>query len=167
MVIDHSSFRKVLGSFVSGVTVVTTLDQQEQLNGMTASSFKLLSLSPPLVLFCVANSSRGLAEFRAQGRFAVHILRNDQHHIARKFADQWQDRTQICAWSVSESGLPIFDCYHGVLECRLYSEHKGGDHSILVGEVMAFVTPEANSEPLAYYRGEMFGLAPGLARPVA
>ena len=164
MMIDHSSFRKVLGSFVSGVTVVTTLDQQGQLYGMTASSFTSLSLNPPLVLFCVSNRSRGLEEFRAKGRFAVHILRNDQQHIARRFADPRADRSQICGWSVSENGLPILDCHHAVLECRLYSEHSGGDHAILIGEVMALAAPETNSAPLAYYRGEMFGLLPDLSR---
>ena len=126
-------FRDALGCFGTGVTVVTAQSDQGPL-GMTANSFASLSLDPPLVLWAPAKSSRRFASFSAARHFAIHVMGEDQHDLARHFARSG-DGFDAFKWHRSEAGVPILaDCL-ARFECHLQAIHDAGDHAILVGHV--------------------------------
>ena len=155
---ESADLRRVLGRFVTGVTVVTSLDKDGRLHGLTANSFTSVSLDPPLVLVCVSVGTRSYGALLQQGRFAIHILSRDQVEIARAFAARGGDRAGICGWQVSPRGYPILEKYLAVLECRLEREHHAGDHAILIGRVENLVSGADGDRPLVFYRGRLLGL---------
>ncbi len=155
---ESAALRRALGQFVTGVTVVTALDGEGRLHGLTANSFTPVSLSPPLVLVCVNVGARSYGALLEQGRFAIHILSREQGEIARKFATSGGDRAGICGWQVNARGYPILEKYLAVLECRLEREHHAGDHAILIGRVEHLVTGKDGDRPLVFYGGRLFGL---------
>ena len=148
-----AEFRSALGSFATGVTVVTTRGE-DHAYGMTASSFTSVSLDPPLVLVCVITSSAGAETIQRNGVFAVNILSEEQAEISRYFA--WRDRPkgQDAFREVSHSSLvtgsPILDRAAGYLDCRLAATHEAGDHLIFIGEVLALGF-EAEARPLLFH----------------
>ncbi len=151
-------FRRVLGSFGSGVTVVTT-GKNGSFRCMTASSFCSLSLDPPLVLFCIDRAARTLPVLIDAGRFNVNILGASQEKLSRLFAARDAPHgVEGLDHRLGENGLPVFDGVVAHLECRLYASYEGGDHLIIVGEVEA--ADHADGEPLAYYRGAYRSLNP-------
>ena len=150
MPIDGARFRQVLGHFASGVTVVTTTHQGHNA-GMTVSSFTSLSLDPPLILFCVDQRLSTHEALLAAGKFAVNILASDQEHLSRQFASREIDKFKGVAHQAGVLGVPLLDGAIAVIECQLHSTLPGGDHTILIGEVVA--TQIREGEPLLYYRG--------------
>ena len=155
---ESAALRRVLRRFVSGVTVVTALDSEGRLHGLTANSFTPVSLDPPLVLVCVDLGTRSYSALLQKGRFAIHILSREQREIARAFAASGGDRAGICAWQVNSRGYPILEKYLAVLECRLEREHHAGDHAILIGRVENLVSGADGDRPLVSYGGRLFGL---------
>lgn len=155
MPLDSATFRQALGSFPTGVTVVTTVDGAGELQGLTASAFSSVSLDPPLVLVCVGYGSRSYRSCVSARRFAIHILGEDQSDVARVFAAPGMPRHDAVAWSLNARGLPVLQRYLTLLECRLSAEYQGGDHAILVGEVEAISAPPPDARPLLYYRGRL------------
>lgn len=155
---DGSEFRRILGQFATGVTIVTMVDQNGRLAGFTASSFSSVSLDPPLVLVCVRYGARSYRHLRDRQAFTVHILDGDQTRIARKFAAPGEDRSGVCDWRVNERGFPILAAYHAALECRLFREYEGGDHAIIVGRVETIHAHADDRDPLVFYGGELFPL---------
>jgi flavin reductase (DIM6/NTAB) family NADH-FMN oxidoreductase RutF len=151
--------REAFRRFVTGVTVVTGLDQNGALVGMTANSFTSVSLQPPLVLICLGHRSRSYGSLIRSGKFAIHVLSEDQADIARAFAVEGGNRSEICRWHVTERGNPVLEHHLAVLECRLAQEHKSGDHAILVAAVEALSVRESERAPLVFYGGRLFGLA--------
>jgi flavin reductase (DIM6/NTAB) family NADH-FMN oxidoreductase RutF len=149
MPIDDARFRQVLGHFASGVTVVTT-EYEGQPYGMTVSSFTSLSLEPPLILFCVDTKLTTQAALLGAGKFVVNILEQSQEHLSRRFAKRDIDKFQGVAYHVGALGLPVLDGALAVIECRLHSTAPGGDHLILIGEVVDLQLREGL--PLLYYR---------------
>jgi flavin reductase (DIM6/NTAB) family NADH-FMN oxidoreductase RutF len=150
MPIDSARFRQVLGHFASGVTVITT-SYQGQNAGMTVSSFSSLSLDPPLILFCVDVRLATHEALLGAKQFVVNILSNEQEHLSRQFASREQDKFIGVAHHPGVLGVPILDGALAAIECRLHSTAAGGDHTILIGEVIAAQIREG--EPLLYYRG--------------
>ncbi len=126
-------FRDALGCYGTGVTVVTTQTDQGPL-GMTANSFSSLSLDPPLVLWAPAKASSRFAPFSTAPHFAIHIMGEDQHDLARHFA-QTGGGFDAFDWSVSESSVPILAGCLARFECHLAALHDAGDHAIVVGHV--------------------------------
>lgn len=161
MLIDESGFRRILGQFATGVTVVTMVDAKGQLSGFTASSFSSVSLDPPLVLVCVSYEARSYEHLRDQQAFTVHILDGDQRRVARQFATPGLDRSAVCDWHVSERGFAILSKFHAALECRLYREYDGGDHAIILGRVERLYTDDSGTDPLICYKGQLFPLGGG------
>ena len=158
MAIHAECFKRVLGSFASGVTVVTTRDAGGQPKGMTVSAFCSVSLDPPLVLVCIDLKAECLPDLRRTGRFAVNILDQGQREISRRFAVKDVDRFEGVPVREGATGLPLLEGALGVLECRVVGEHPAGDHTIFVGEVEATaVEPEA---PLLHFRGRYGAFAP-------
>lgn len=149
MSIDDARFKEAMSHFASGVTVVTT-EHEGMRYGMTVASFASLSLHPPLVLVCVEQSVKTHDAIRASGRFGVSILAQSQTDVSGKFASKSDDKFAGVAVRIGEQGLPLIEGANCTLECRVYAEFAGGDHTIFVGEVLDATT--SAGAPLVYYR---------------
>ncbi|HUF11685.1 MAG TPA: flavin reductase family protein [Longimicrobiales bacterium] len=150
MKLDGPEFRRVLGHFVTGVTVVTTRDRSDAPAGLTANAFASVSLDPPLVLVCIEKSSSTHALIAAAGVFAVNVLADGQERISRRFADETEGRFEGVAWRAEITGAPVLDDVLAWVDCRVHSACDGGDHTIYVGEVVAGDAREG--VPLLFYR---------------
>jgi len=152
---NSGDFRKTLGAFATGVTVVTT-SGEEHAYGMTANAFSSLSLDPPLVLVCIRSGAEGMDRITRNQVFAVNILAAHQEPISRYFASKTRPRGRDAFRDVSHrvgvTGSPIIDDVVAALDCRLYSVQEAGDHHILVGEVLALEVSDG-VEPLVFHGG--------------
>jgi len=147
----QADLRQILGKFLTGVTVVTTLDQHQVPVGFTANSFTSVSLDPPLVLVCLAQSAGLAPVFRKAASFAINILASDQESTSNGFARRDEDRFANTSWSVKTSGSPVLDDCAAWLDCEMYEKILAGDHIIMIGRIVdAEKTPR---HPLAYYQG--------------
>ena len=148
---DPDAFRAVLARFASGVTVLTLCDEAGRDHGMTVSAFCSLSLSPPLVLVCIDHDA-SMHRLLVEGRhLAVNILAAGQEALSRRFSGADPNRFDGIGYSRGLTGAPLLDEVLAMLECRIVALHEGGDHTIVVAEV---VTATARPErPLLYYRG--------------
>jgi len=152
MTVDSQTFRKTLGAFASGVTVVTTHDPFERVPvGVTVSSFCSVSEDPPLVLFCLSKHSKSLLAINANGHFAVNILASDQRDLSDRFASKAQDKWDGVAHRPGLGKIPLIAGVLAHLECSLFKEVESGDHSIFVGKVET-ATSHPEKQPLLYYR---------------
>jgi flavin reductase len=156
-------FRSAVGSFATGVTVVTTRGE-EHAYGMTANAFSSVSLDPPLVLVCVISQSEGSEHIRRNGCFAVNVLKADQEPLSRYFASRERPRGRDAFGEVDHriaaSGSPILEGAIGYLDCRLHTSHDAGDHEIFIGEVLELgFDPEG--EPLVFHGGRYKLVATG------
>jgi flavin reductase (DIM6/NTAB) family NADH-FMN oxidoreductase RutF len=156
-VIGPDDFRRALGHFASGVTVVTTMDDEARPTGLTASAVSSVSLDPPLVLVCVSQHAHCYPCFGEGRRFAVNILASDQEPVARRFASSsltGAQKFEGVGYEQSALGLPILKDALAEFECTVVHCYPGGDHTIFVGRVEAVDTRgELGREPLLYYRG--------------
>jgi 3-hydroxy-9,10-secoandrosta-1,3,5(10)-triene-9,17-dione monooxygenase reductase component len=151
--------RQAMRRYITGVTVVTTLTDEDGIAGMTASSFTSVSLDPALVLVCLNRAARSFDAVVRAGQMAIHVLADDQHAVARGFAAQRGERGMVCRWHKNERGYAILERYFALLECRVTDVHDAGDHAIVVSQVEAIDGPAARGRPLVYHDGNMFGLA--------
>lgn len=156
LTIDQEEFRRVLGHFASGVTVVTTQFQGSNY-GITVSSFASLSLDPRLVLICIDHQVASLQAIRSAGFFAVNVLDQDGEHLSRRFASHETDKFSGVAYRIGLTGAPLLDDALAILECAVSGEVEGGDHTIFMGEVRATAT--RTGKPLLYYRSGYHQLA--------
>lgn len=154
---DPDLFRQALGTFTTGVTIVTTLDAAGRDVGVTANSFNSVSLAPPMVLWSLARSSTNIAAFLAARYFAVHVLASDQQALATRFS-QKADRFAGIHPRRGFDGIALLDGCAARFECRTAFQYEGGDHVIFVGEVLSF--EHCEREPLVFKRGR-FALAVG------
>ena len=149
--IDPRDLRNAFGAFMSGVTVVTTLDPEGNPLGFTANSFTSVSLDPPLVLVCLANTSRNYDAFAGSGGFAVNVLSEEQKSVSNTFARQVEDRFSVVEWQRGPHGSPVFEGVSAWFDCSMFRTVEAGDHLILMGKVEAC---ENNAHPgLGYARG--------------
>jgi flavin reductase (DIM6/NTAB) family NADH-FMN oxidoreductase RutF len=130
--------RNALGSFGTGVTIVTTRDREAKLHGMTANSFTSVSLTPPLVLWSASLYAQSLPAFQEYSHFVVNILAYDQIDLSNKFAKQSDDKFIDVEHIITESGPPVISGSAAHFECRNEFRHYGGDHIIFVGHVERF-----------------------------
>lgn len=142
--------KAALGSFATGVTVVTLL-LGDRPHGLTANSFTSVSLAPPLIAVCLARRSRVLSRIRPGTGFAVNVLASDQDELCRRFAGPAEDRFAGVAWSPGVVGAPLLTGSLAVLECCLERWFYGGDHVILLGAVRS--ASSSARAPLLVYRG--------------
>jgi flavin reductase (DIM6/NTAB) family NADH-FMN oxidoreductase RutF len=149
--ISPDDFRRVLGHFATGVTVITTRDADAHPVGLTASAFSSVSLEPPLVLVCVDHKSQTYPALRDGGRFAVNILREDNEAISRRFASTRLDKFDGVPFRPGTLDLPLIEGALAHIECRTVGAHVEGDHTIFVGRVESASAGEG--EPLLYFRG--------------
>jgi flavin reductase (DIM6/NTAB) family NADH-FMN oxidoreductase RutF len=150
--VSPDEFRRTLGSFASGVTVMTALGDDSRPVGVTVSAFSSLSLDPPLVLFCLDKRTAALAPFTEGHHFVVNILADDQRALSDTFAAPETDRFAGVAFETWESGCPVLPGAMANLECRREAVHEGGDHLIIVGRVERVAWHEGRC-PLVYAQG--------------
>jgi flavin reductase len=148
-------FRNAVGTFATGVTVVTTRGEEHGY-GMTANAFSSVSLDPPLVLVCVMSGSEGAEHIRQNRCFAVNVLSAEQEPISRFFSSKdrpkGRDAFRDVPHRYEATGAPILDGVAGYLDCALHVTLQAGDHDIVIGEVRALGVAEASS-PLLFYGG--------------
>ena len=152
--VDKASFRYALGHFASGVTVMT-VGGADRLHGMTVSAFASVSLEPPLILVCVEHSTLMHRLLPEQGAFAVNILGERGEASSRFFADNARLQAPEFRegnYRLGVTGSPIMLDANAYLEARVQGRHDAGDHSIVVGEVVALEVL-SETEPLIFYRG--------------
>ncbi len=155
-------FRRVIGHFASGVTVVSTWRDGRPC-GTTVSAVSSLSLDPPMLLVCMNERSATARAISASGRFAVNILREDQAATAERFARKGDDKFAGVPICREPGGLPLLVGALATLECRVVREVVGGTHSVFLAEVDR-ARARAGS-PLAYFRGRLGGLDDELWSP--
>lgn len=151
MPISEFDFRRALSCFASGVTVVTTVDADGGLHGLTVSAFCSVSLAPPMVLVCIEKATASHFAFLESGVFAVHTLCSSQQHLSEHFATPFSDKFVGLEYRVGLGGVPVLTDVLTALECRIINSYDGGDHSIFVAAVE---NSEINDgDPLLYFRG--------------
>ncbi len=148
---DTKSLRSAFGSFMTGVTVVTTVDATGEPRGFTANSFTSVSLDPPLLLVCIAKAAASAAVFAAAPGFAVNILGEDQKEVSGIFASKRPDKFAGVDWAASANGQPLIAGSLAWFDCARREVIDAGDHVILMGAIRGFASREAN--PLGYARG--------------
>jgi flavin reductase (DIM6/NTAB) family NADH-FMN oxidoreductase RutF/DNA-binding MarR family transcriptional regulator len=149
---DAKDFRRALSQFPTGVTVITTLDAEGNPVGVTASSFNSVSMDPTLVLWSIDKGAHSLSAFENAEHFAVNILNRDQVSTSNNFASRGEDKFANAAYSAGLGGAPILDDYAAQFECKTWAVYEGGDHLILVGEVLDYRYNDG-AEPLVFARG--------------
>lgn len=155
--VDVAQFRSALACFASGVTVVTARDAEGADHGMTVSAFSSLSLEPPLVLVCLDTTATLLPHLLAADAFGISILGAAQRELSGRFADQAADRFDGVAFSRAASGPALLDGAVAHLECRRVAAHPGGDHVIIIGEVLS--ARAFPGDPLVYVQRDYARLA--------
>lgn len=130
--------RNALGSFATGVTIITTRTKSGYMTGMTANSFTSVSLSPPLVLWSSSLYANSLPAFQESTHFVVNILAYDQIELSNRFAKQIEDKFADVDHVIPESGAPVLIGSAAHFECRNEFRHYGGDHIIFIGHVERF-----------------------------
>ena len=161
-------FRKVVGTFATGVTVITTQDAQGEPNGFTANAFASLSLDPPLVIVCIDRRSETYdAMHREDAAIAVNVLAEHQEGIARRFASKGgaQKFTDLPCYD-GETGVPVFDDLLAYIECEVTECLDGGDHKIIVGRVLNLEAREG-VRPLVFHEGRFGTFKPHKAQTSA
>ncbi len=149
---DLRRYRRVLGAFPTGVTVVTTLAPEGAPVGITVNSFASLSLEPPLVLWALNVRSPKLAVFDRAERFAVNVLAEDQVELSRRFAAREPDPFAGVPTRPGLGGIPLLAGVIAHIQCRAHARYDGGDHAILVGRVEA-LDHGAKDRPLVFWGG--------------
>ncbi len=159
---DPTEFRAALGQFATGVTVITTRTDNDQLIGITASSFNSVSLDPPLVLWSLATKSASMPVFRANSHYVVNVLAASQLDLCRRFATLKRDRFAGVSHAASDSGMPVLDGAIAWFECHNRTRYDEGDHVIFVGEVERCGLREVFDDalPLVFHAGEFHTLGP-------
>ena len=157
--VNKDQFRRCMSEFATGVTVVTTLDEDNGVHGMSANSFTSVCLEPPLVLICVAHNTNTYRYIENQHHFGINILSGQQEDIGRYFARRPEDRHGDVEYDYSITPLSGVPALQGVLVffgCRVVGSHVHGDHTIYIGEVEEMREGEARS-PLLFFESKWFG----------
>lgn len=157
MPITGDTFRQIMGTFASGVTVITA-EHNDEIQGLTANSFTSVSMDPPLVLFCAAEDSRTneLLEENPRVGFTVNILAENQEELSNRFANPgltMEERLDGKEYEHRNVGGPVFEKTLAWLECERESEHVEGDHIIYVGRVIDGAL-QRDARPILYYQGD-------------
>ncbi|WP_458239205.1 p-hydroxyphenylacetate 3-hydroxylase reductase component, partial [Pseudomonas sp. P5_A2_2] len=148
---DARAFRRALGNFATGVTVVTAADQNGRKVGVTANSFNSVSLDPPLILWSIDKRSSSHDVFEEATHFAVNVLAADQIDLSNNFARPKDDRFAEVEFETGKGGAPVFADCSARFHCEKYQQVDGGDHWIMIGKVVAF--DDFGRSPLLYHQG--------------
>jgi 3-hydroxy-9,10-secoandrosta-1,3,5(10)-triene-9,17-dione monooxygenase reductase component len=154
-----AAYRRVLGHFCTGVTVITGSDGGRPA-GFACQAFAALSLTPPLVLFCPSTSSRTWPAIAGSGTFCVNVLAAGQQEIARRFGVSGPDKFAGLSWSPARSGAPVLAGALTWVDCAVEAVHAAGDHYLVVGRVTE-LGPTQPGRPLLFYRGRYAAIDAG------
>jgi flavin reductase (DIM6/NTAB) family NADH-FMN oxidoreductase RutF len=162
MAATKAEFRKAMGCFATGVTVIT-VDYEGEVQGMTANAFASVSLDPQLVLVCVDHKARTHAHLHAKKRFGVNVLAESQRAVSDYYArpDRAYDRAEEetgARFDRTPQGTPVLHGALAYLECRLHTVQDAGDHTIFIAEVEDLVVREG--EPLLFFQGKYREIGP-------
>jgi flavin reductase (DIM6/NTAB) family NADH-FMN oxidoreductase RutF len=149
--IDPRDFRRALGTYATGVTIITAAGADGKPYGLTCNSFASVSLNPPLVLWSLVVYSSSLNVFQDASHFAVNVLGVSQEALANKFAKSSDDKFIGVAWTPGLGGAPILPDNVANFQCRAAGRYYGGDHIIFLGAVEAYAYN--GREPLLFARG--------------
>ena len=159
MPLNQNDFRRAMGCFATGVTVIT-VDQEREVHGMTANAFASVSLDPMLVLVCVDHRARTHAHLHARKRFGVNVLAADQQAVSEYYARSTETHQRAedagARFERTSHGTPVLHGALAYLECRLQRAERAGDHTIFIAEVEDVLVREG--EPLLYFRGKYGGM---------
>ncbi|MEO1093028.1 MAG: flavin reductase family protein [Pseudomonadota bacterium] len=156
---DLRAYRRALGSFATGVTVVTTATPDGRLAGLTVNSFASVSLEPPLVSWCLSRNALSRDLFFAGSHFAVNVLSVHQVDLVRHFAKRTLDKFGVVETTPGLGGAPLLPEVSARFECRNVGRYEGGDHAIHLGEVERY--HRFDREPLVFLGGRFGRLADG------
>src|SRR4051794_29723678 len=157
--IDPRDFRNALGTFGTGVTIVTAMAANGKPYGLTCNSFASVSLNPPLVLWSLGMFSQGLSTFQNTSHFAVNVLGASQQALASKFAKSAEDKFAGVEWTPGLGNAPVLTDSVANFQCRAANRYYGGDHVIFLGAVEAYAYNRG--EPLLFARGGYGRFVPG------
>ena len=161
-------FRDAMGLFPTGVTLLTTRAPDGVDHGMTANSVTSVSLDPLLLLVCVEHASRLHGALLASGLWAVSVLPADAEALSRRLARRGHSTAEALATVPhrrgARTGALVLDGALSTIECGTWATHPGGDHTVVIGEVLSITTPRPDLPPLAWHRGRYTGLAPTTPR---
>jgi flavin reductase (DIM6/NTAB) family NADH-FMN oxidoreductase RutF len=161
--LSYESFRDIMGSFASGISVVTTMTEEGEPFGLTCSAICSVSAEPPLLLSCVRTPSSTLDAIRARGRFAVNFLDAQAREVSQLFAAPGQDKFRQVGWHPgAAAGMPILERTIAHAECSVHQLVDAGDHVIILGHLIGGHVEESRF-PLGYWRGsyvQMFRMGP-------
>jgi flavin reductase (DIM6/NTAB) family NADH-FMN oxidoreductase RutF len=149
--IDPRDFRNALGTYGTGVTIVTAMAPDGKPYGVTCNSFASVSLNPPLVLWSLGMFSQGLTIFQNASHFTVNVLNASQQELALKFAKSSGDKFNGVEWKPGLGNAPILAGSVASFQCRAVNRYYGGDHVIFLGAVEAYAYNK--QEPLLFARG--------------
>lgn len=150
---DPREFRNTVGNFATGVTVITTKNEDVQI-GVTANAFSSLSLDPPLILICIDKRSSSMEALKKDAPFAVNVLSENQDADCWRFAKPADDKFEGASYSVSEDGIPLLEGNLATIECNVAEVIEGGDHYIVTGLVKK-TSYDDQAKPLLFFRGKL------------
>lgn len=151
--VSSDDFKAVMGSFCSGVTVVTTVDGEGGKWGITVSAFSSLSMDPPLCLVCIDKRAGSLGTLNEAKKFAVNLLSDQQDGLSNNFASRKDDKfADVEHEAGPATGCPVFPGALAWMECEVTEVLAGGDHDIFVGKIVG-VKVDSEAKPLLYWRG--------------
>ena len=147
-------FRKAWGSFATGVSLITTVEEDGTVHGMTANGIASVSLEPMLSMVCVGHSAKTYPILKTSGRFAINILKAEQKPIGEYYAksDNSGDQKTPAAFDIRPSGIPFLQGSLASMDCQVVSAHLEGDHTVFIGKVEEIVLSEGS--PLLFYTGK-------------
>lgn len=152
MAIEAQELRRVMGHFATGVTVITTKDNEGAPQGLTANAFMSLSLNPPLVIISVDKGATCYNCFAKGNGYTVNFLSENQEEISKRFATKGIDKFAGLGWREGGNGAAIIDGVLGHVECRITQSYDGGDHTIVVGEILNVAA--TGERPLLFFKGK-------------
>ena len=152
--VDSGDFRRVLGHFPTGVTVVTANGADRPV-GIAIGSFASISLDPPLVGFFLGTSSGSWPAMEAAGHFCVNILADDQLELCAVMASKSDDKfAGVATTPAPVTGAPVLPGVVGVIDCRIAEVVPAGDHNLIVGRVLHLDTVDADAAPMVFFKGQ-------------
>jgi flavin reductase (DIM6/NTAB) family NADH-FMN oxidoreductase RutF len=156
MPVDPMEFRRTLGCFATGVTVLTANDSEGRPRGLTANAFSSLSLDPTLILICVDHRSDTFPVIAESNTFGVNVLSEEQKEISQRFAGKGENKFEGIDHHPGVTGVPVIDGALALLECEVTESHLAGDHTIFIGAVKH--VEFGQGKPLLFFRGNYASL---------
>ena len=158
MLSNSDLFRQAWGSFATGVSLITTVEEDGSVHGMTAHGIASVSLDPMLAMVCVGHSANTFPILRASGKFGINILTEDQKAIGEYYAksDNSDDEESPARFKLTQSGTPFLEGSSASMDCRVVNAHVEGDHTVFIGQVSEIEV--AKGPPLLFYGGKWMTL---------